>query len=484
MADLIFCGYPSAFLYEKSNTKSKVKKQFLWGDTLEKRKGGENGFIEVSGRDETGWILERETQPDQLLDIIFVDVGQGDGCLIVTPDDERIIVDAGKEDNMYRYLKWRYKGLITKESRQMAIFKAAVISHPDADHYAGFGEIFGQKFVQIDALYHNGLFERGGEGLAALGNIKVINGQKYVAGIVADDNALKDFFAKNPAAKKMGFAKFISDVRESRPQTKISMLTSENRFFPDFDDHRDLFIRVLGPVIEKDADGSAMLRAFDNVGKTKNGHSVILMVRYKRIGILLGGDLNIPSEKYLIEHYGASFGQEFQAEVMKSYHHGSGDFSEDFVKAIHPIVTVISSGDNESYSHPRADTLGFIGRWSRSDRPLIFCTELARSSAESVKHPHALRKEYERLLSAVDDPGKSVDERAKAKKRLAAMGKLLNRSVAVYGAINLRTDGQKLVMAQKREARDPQGHEWDIYQLESSAAPPGLSYILPKELRG
>ena len=47
----------------------------------------------------------------------------------------------------------------------------------------------------------------------------------------------------------------------------------------------------------------------------------------------------------------------------------------------------------------------------------------------------------------------------------------LARSVDVYGAINLRTDGKRIVMAQKLE-RKRGDTEWDVYQLEK---PPGGS---------
>ena len=42
---------------------------------------------------------------EKMLEIIFVDVGQGDGALLVTPDDKKYVIDAGVGDNMYRYLK-------------------------------------------------------------------------------------------------------------------------------------------------------------------------------------------------------------------------------------------------------------------------------------------------------------------------------------------------------------------------------------------
>lgn len=123
--------------------------------------------------------------------------------------------------------------------------------------------------------------------------------------------------------------------------------------------------------------------------------------------MLLGGDLNEPAEDHLMEHYtGANLpalrkalkstnaGQRqnsenairaavlqartvFQTDIAKSCHHGSSDFTSEFMDALNPIATVISSGDEEPHCHPRPDTLGTIGKYSRGVRSLIFSTELA-----------------------------------------------------------------------------------------------------------
>ncbi len=481
MNRLTFCGYPSAFLYAQADAKSPVKKQFLWGDTLSMlATQSKNGFLNVSSRDETGWIRKENVQSQQLLDMIFVDVGQGDGCLIVTPHDERIIVDAGQEDNMYRYLRWRYKDWQAEGSEKMAKFKAAVISHPDSDHFRGFNDIFDQSFIQVDALYHNGLFERKGKGISALGPTKKVGKQKYVTDLLVDKPALKRFFDAE-TGKMPEFAEFIRKVQASRPGIDIRMLSAADSYLPGVTATPGLSIRVLGPVTEPDPAGAPMLQVFENVGKTKNGHSIILLIQYQQVRILLGGDLNIPAEKYLLEKYGLGGVQaQFHADVVKAYHHGSSDFDARFIQALQPVVTVISSGDNESYSHPRADTLGFLGRWSRSDRPLIFSTELARSSTEIVKHPNILKKEYQDCLKVLSDPQADAAGKRKAQKRCEELGnKLINRSVAVFGAINLRTDGKRLVMAQKREKKDTLHREWDIYQLEAPGLGTQLCYLVP-----
>jgi len=178
-----------------------------------------------------------------------------------------------------------------------------------------------------------------------------------------------------------------------------------------------LKIEVLGPVTAQ-IDGNTAYKYFDDEAHTINGHSVVLKITYGSRTFLFGGDLNIPAEKHLLAHYKEE--NPFEVDVAKSCHHGASEFTTDFMKRVKPYATVISSGDNESYSHPRADAIGCAGRHTKSERPLVFSTELARSS--NVK----------------------TDE-------------------VKYGMINLRCDGENIIMAQMKEVVTG-GNVWDLYE--------------------
>lgn len=167
---------------------------------------------------------------------------------------------------------------------------------------------------------------------------------------------------------------------------------------------------------------------------------------YRNLSVLLGGDLNVPSEKYLLEHYTAmdpdnaatadalvtSARQTFESDIAKACHHGSADFTDLFLRAVNALATVISSGDDEPHSHPRPDALGALGKWGRGPRPLLFSTELARSANENIKKPNELRARINALvaekLAATTDA-----ERQAAQDKLDDALATLERSVAVYG---------------------------------------------------
>ena len=61
-------------------------------------------------------------------------------------------------------------------------------------------------------------------------------------------------------------------------------------------------------------------------------------------------------------------------------------------------------------------------------------------------------------------------EAARAQKKVDELVAQIERSVAVYGAINLRSDGKRIVMAQKVEAPSRVSGQWDTYLIEPDAA--------------
>ena len=418
--DEVFAGYPAPFIRDAPGGR-KIQ-QLIWGDWVRRHDEEDGDWVKVSARRETGWMRTSEIQQEQLLEINFVDVGQGDGTFVVTPNDRFLLVDAGEADNMIRFLSWRFN--LRQNPSRVITFPNAVITHPDQDHYRGFSGLFESVQFRFGTVYHNGIVERAGE--LSLGPQEQRDGRWYLTEILPDIDALREL---------------LSDPAKLR------------RFGGRTDD-----------------------------GKTKNGHSVVLRFVYRNVRILLGADLNIPAQEYLLAHYTqrdpktrdeqeqeilvAQARRFFEADVAKACHHGSSDFSSLFLRAVNPLATVISSGDDEPHAHPRPDALGTVGKHGRGPRPLIFSTELARSSKDDTKDPGKLRAEIERLIQERIDAGTDV-EREAAQRRLSEALARLERSVAVYGLINLRTDGTKVLLAQKLERPRPSTkEEWDVHLLE------------------
>ena len=468
-----FAGYPTALIYDQPN--GKPTKQLLWGDYVSLTGAANAGWQPVKSRGVAGFMPETSLRDERLLEIVFVDIGQGDGALVITPDDKHLLIDAGQEDNMYRFLRWRYNRF-----QQPFTFEAAVISHPDQDHYKGFAPIFSDANLKFKNVFHNGIVERKGPKSQSLGprNAGYLT---EVATTKAELSALVSDPAVNDGKQ---YPKLLFALLNSGKVGDARGLCTADQHLPSFAPGPSEFsIEILGPVRDQ-LNGKDVLKWFNDVGLTKNGHSVALRLVYRNISVLLGGDLNTPAEHHLLRWAtgypmppseqdrtaiieGAR--QKFRSDVAKACHHGSADFSDIFLQSIDALATVISSGDDESHSHPRADALGGIGRWSRGNRPLIFSTELARSAPEAIKQPFVFRKQlddaYEAFRAATTDA-----KREQCRKKIDALLAKIERSVAVYGAINLRSDGRSIVMAQKVERPDGVDDQWDVYRIEPDAA--------------
>jgi beta-lactamase superfamily II metal-dependent hydrolase len=476
----VHAACPSAFVYQEPGNGDPID-HLLWGDYV-RLLGPEQGeWAEVRVRGKNGWMRKEDTQEQRLLEVNFVDIGQGDGCFIVTPEDQFILVDAGQEDNMFRFLRWRFN--MRGNPDRPVLIQHAVISHPDSDHYYGFDELFGDALFRFETVFHNGIVERVGD--QSLGPRQEVGENDNLTDVI-DDRALLETIIGDPA--KVGrkwYPNLLKDAATLGRVGDIRMLCSEDGFVPGYEDG-ELVIRVLAPVPEDGPGGRRMLRWFNDEGKTKNGHSVVLKLEYRGVKILLGGDLNTPAEEYLLRHYTgldprpetpedeqeliARARETFEADVAKACHHGSADFTDLFLRAVNATATIVSSGDNESHAHPRPDSLGALGKNGRGSRPLIFSTELARSVTQTTTPSQEIRDRITQL-SVLRDKEEDEDKRTALVAEIERLqDENRQRIVTVYGMINLRTDGERVVLAQKLEKPGSGGREWDIHLFEPDAA--------------
>ena len=225
---------------------------------------------------------EDEFQQHRLLEVNFVDVGQGDGCLVVTPDDKFIVIDAGEGDNMFRFLRWRF-GRFQKD----VYFECFIITHPDKDHYVGFKKLFANRKVFVDTVFHNGIVER--KDSKTLGPEKTFNGITYLDGIVEDMIGLKTLLAseKQKSSRKL-YAGLLRSAVENKRVRSIRMVSSRNDHIPGYGPNADIHLKVLSPVPEKCPDQQWRLRRFGDDGRTKNGHSIVIRLHYNNVTMLLG----------------------------------------------------------------------------------------------------------------------------------------------------------------------------------------------------
>jgi beta-lactamase superfamily II metal-dependent hydrolase len=397
-----------------------------WLKVLEERT---DGWLNVRAFGKTGWVhLEDVQTADGFLKIFFVDVGQGDGCLIEAPG-RRLLVDAGQyARNMRNFLtKFKYKWLL--QAGYQIHFDAVVISHFDADHFGGLASIISDTRFTFGKIYHNGIarFSKTKSKRPAKYDRHIGQTGTYINDEGEEKTLLRSSFNTIADAKKLltdgglmsTFRKFLEAAVTASDEGRLkgmNRVTARSSYLAGFAESQKLSIQSLGPVPLKDS-GSVTYPWLKDDSHTINGHSVILRLNYGDRSFLLGGDLNTFAEEYLLN---VTPTDAFKVDVAKACHHGASEFSVSFLEATNPYATIFSSGDNENYAHPRADALGSVGRYSRGKRPLIFSTELARSykGAEKIH----------------------------------------------YGLVNCRSDGKTVVMAQMLE-KAKYGDMWDAYEL-------------------
>lgn len=512
--------YTSVHLYNRSG--SKVR-QVLWGDWLTLAEPGdlEDG---MTNSDRWLWVRwawshpdperrlllkieKRFTRPDRPLEIVFVDVGIGDGAVLITPErdtsataqqngtEERVIViDAGKSGHMREFLDGRFKAY----GKGFA-FHAAIVTHPDKDHYNGFNKILSTRKITFDKLYHNGIVElSSAETWDRLGGKSVgPDGQtEYLDTIVTSDQGMRERFDPAIINRTNLFANMIEKgIAKANVGAfealgvNLGAAEGGRYWLPGFapSDERGYTIEVLGPWFEyPNAPNRPQLRVFGSaMSKTKNGHSVILRLQFGHFSVLFGGDLNQPAEMFLLRQYAGisdwpstdtgrqamieEASARLSSDVMKSCHHGASDVTDEFLQAVNPAAFVISSGDQDkNYVHPRPDLLGRLGKFGKGRAPVLLSTELQRSTRD-IDNSDLVRRLKKRVADLVrearagpDDAGAIEDQDEELAALLGQFSKLALPSVEVDGAIYVKTDGRRLMTAFKKEATS-QTSRWFYY---------------------
>ncbi len=434
--ETIFGNKPETQIF-KTKELEKVVNHVLLGTRLDIVGESNNAYeVDARGRGKSGWVKKEDICDSPILKIFFVDVGQGDGAIIESPEGI-ILVDGGSSNKFYKFLLYRYRRILRDEGK--VNIKAIVMSHPDWDHFNGLTSVINDSRFHIGHIYHNGIIRYGEKPSGRntkMGRTtkRIINGKTKTI-LTETYNTLED--AKrlvNGGFLMSSFEKFWQGAIDAKEQGRLKgakCLTIHENTIEGYgtSDNKGLRIEVLGPVPVGDKNDTVEYLTFPEAedivknnpspsdSHTINGHSIILKFNYGEHSILLGGDLNIPAELHLLDYYGDK--NPFRVDVAKACHHGSSDYLVDYLKQVKPMVNVVSSGDNKTFDHPMSDAVGSSCRHTRGDHPLFFSTELARANSSSGTH---------------------------------------------YGLINLRSNGKILTMAQMKEQHN-KPDVWDSYTV-------------------
>lgn len=360
------------------------------------------GFIARHPRGRKSVEVSLPVDQVKVLKLDFVDVQQGDGALLETPGGKTITIDGGDNQLFARYLASRFPG--TSAAARKTI-DAMVISHGDADHFAGLVEIRDSEanenprkrlFAEPRRVFHNGLVKRPSkvDDVDSFGATKEVDGKTIITGLETDitkvpDEELNQYFER--------WKKALLGWQADGAEIEFRRLAKGDGDAFDFLSGEGIEVEVLGPILSHEG-GVTGLRFLGEPPKgpqfgaatpdekfgslspahTINGHSILLRLAFGNWRLLFAGDLNTQAEQTLVAD--AEAGKvDLQGEIFKVPHHGSAEYSSGFLQAVKPLVSVVSSGDENArkeYIHPRATLMNALGRCSRNDAAVVFVTEL------------------------------------------------------------------------------------------------------------
>lgn len=226
------------------------------------------------------------------LQVHFVDVGQGDGTIIINKD-KVVVIDTGplmRKFKMKNYLKL----LGVKR------INALIITHPHQDHFGGLDAILCN--FKVDKIYTTEITD------------------------VVD----KSFFEKLHLTE---YNTIVSKYTEYNGEDKLEVINSNNLKEISIG---DIELKFLGP-----------LKSYEIF----NDNSIVTRMDYKNISILFPGDIQFEAEYDLLRNNADLL----DVDILKIAHHGSKtSTSSAFLKTVNPSIAVISCAFNNDNWHPHA----------------------------------------------------------------------------------------------------------------------------------
>jgi len=351
--------------------------------------------------------------PNRLLRIWTMFIGQGDGMLIQLPTENNydpdihdsedakservdILIDGGAfyDKNaklMLAYLKSLY-------GNDAMTIEHAVITHHDSDHIKGLMTVLADDKVAVENVYHNGLasYKRGKRGFPETGipksseavtkgaNGRISRGMAFLEDggkrlkrdyLITDLEKLRGRLADD---EFHGVYLDLADqiVKKWRDRGPLTLFRPIGRGDGDFiakqedvsgrKKPRNVSFDVLWPLDPP--------RRYGNWGQTINGNSVTFTLQYGDFEMLFTGDHNEKSEKAVLNTLTAE-GKAINCDVMKVPHHGSKHALKEFFTGhgpgCRPVVSVASMGEKgaeskslsggSNWQHPSTEVIRWLG---------------------------------------------------------------------------------------------------------------------------
>ena len=268
------------------------------------------------------------------LTVHFIDVGQGDACIIQFPDHKTMLIDGAEKgygDVINNYIEQNIKD---KNGNTIEKFDYALLTHSDSDHCGSMNQVLAE--YPCDVFYRP--------------NVKATR-----SGYVDDNPDLT-----SDCAEKATLA-YKNTIEEGEKANQVFVTSWDTPAITGNDGSgNDYSLTFYGPIS-------------DNY-KDWNDYSPVMILEYKGVKMAMTGDLEKEGEQEFVDRVQADknnvaskysvFDNDFHCDVIKAGHHGSKtSTSTAFVETItnsnyiQNTLMVISCGFDNSYGHPHAEKL-------------------------------------------------------------------------------------------------------------------------------
>lgn len=224
------------------------------------------------------------------LRIHFIDVGQGDSCLILTPKSKTILIDGGGSKNSEEFDVGKNTLLPYLLDRKISKINYMMISHFDVDHMGSFVTVL--ENIKVEKLI--------------ISKQSKVSSEYTTIMKIAKDNGVEIVIVK--AGDKIEI--------ESNLNLEILYPEEELKF-------QDL-----------------------------NNNSIVAKLNYNRFNMLFTGDIEKEAENQILNKYKDT--KILQATVLKVAHHGSNSSSkEEFLNEVKPKIALIRCRKKQSIWTPK-----------------------------------------------------------------------------------------------------------------------------------
>jgi competence protein ComEC len=243
------------------------------------------------------WSYQRYWRQD--LRVTALDVGQGSAVLLQLPGGECILIDGGgSSDNAVFDMGSRVIAPFLWRNKIRTI-DTIVLTHPNSDHL-------------------NGLL------------------------FIANHFHVKTVLTNGDSGKTHSYQQFLNIIRENGIGHK-----AYNRIERQFIIN-GVKIDILYPPSD------VQERRQKDRWRNLNNNSIVIKATYGQISFLITGDIMARAEAELVSHAG----KKLNSTVLVIPHHGSAtSSSSEFVKAVQPLIGIVSAGWQNRYNFPHPEVI-------------------------------------------------------------------------------------------------------------------------------